>query len=404
MTEARYRVLVVASHPVQYASPIFQRMAQHPRLEILVAYCDMQGAKVGVGVGADPEFGIEVAWDIPLLEGYQWVELPNRSLRPSLGRFFGLVNPELWRLVRGGKFDAVVFFTGYRYLTFWIGMAAAKISRRPSLFATDAHDLSARDKNKLKVHLKRWVLPWIYSLPEVVMVPSSGGFELMRTLGIPAERIALTPYTIDNDWWTRHAENVNRAKVRMQWGIPTDALVVLFCAKLQPWKRPKDLLRAFAKANIPNAWLAIAGEGPLRASLEKEAKSLGISARARFLGFVNQSALPEVYRSADLFVLPSDYEPFGVVVNEAMLCGCPVVVSDRVGARFDLVRAGETGFVYPVGDLNALARILTEVLPNRQRLQIISKAAKSRMANWSPHENIEASVEAIARAVRLRSC
>jgi glycosyltransferase involved in cell wall biosynthesis len=399
MSDARYRVLLVASHPVQYASPIFRRMVHHPKLDILVAYCSLQGAKAGT----DPGFGMEVAWDIPLLEGYPWEQLPNYSLRPRLERFFGLVNPRIWKLVRSGKFDAIIFFTGYLCLTFWIGFAAAKVSRRPLLFATDAHSLSARDKQNWKVHLKRWVLPWIYRLPDVVIVPSSGGFELMRSLGILPERIALTPYTVDNDWWISQAQNVNRYEVRRRWGVPPNAMVVLFCAKLQPWKRPQDLLRAFAQADISNAWLTIAGEGPLRTSLEEEAKALGVSARVRFLGFVNQSELPGLYRSADLFVLPSDYEPFGVVVNEAMLCGCPVIVSDRVGARFDLVREGQTGFVFPVGEISSLARILKEVLPDRQRLQIISRAATQRMASWSPRDNIEASVEAIEQAVRLRS-
>lgn len=79
-------------------------MAQHPRLNILVAYCSLQGAKPGV----DPEFGVEVVWDIPLLEGYPWVEVPNKSPRPGLGRFFGLINPGLWELVGKGSFDAVV--------------------------------------------------------------------------------------------------------------------------------------------------------------------------------------------------------------------------------------------------------------------------------------------------------
>ena len=399
MNSAPYRVLLVATHPVQYATPIFRRMAHHPKLDILVAFCSLQGAKAGT----DPGFGMEVAWDIPLLEGYPWVELRNCALRPRLGRFFGLVNPGIWKLARSEKFDAIIFFTGYLYSTFWMGFAAAQASRKPLLFATDAHTLGSLDKQNWKVHLKRWVLPWMYRLPDVVIVPSSGGFELMRSLGIPAERIALTPYTVDNDWWIHQAQNVNRAEVRGRWGIPLDASVVLFCGKLQPWKRPQDLLRAFAEANISNAWLAIAGEGPLRASLEEEAKSMGIFNQVRFLGFVNQSALPEVYSSVDLFVLPSDYEAFGVVVNEAMLCGCPVIVSDRVGARFDLLQEGETGFVFPAGDVSSLARILKEVLPDRQRLQIISRAAAHRMASWSPHDNIEATVKAIEQAIRLRS-
>src|SRR5882672_7273927 len=79
---ARRRLLLVGSHVVQYSSPIFQKLAQDPRLEILVAYCSMQGAEACV----DPEFGVEVAWDTPLFEGYPWVHVPNRALRPGLGR------------------------------------------------------------------------------------------------------------------------------------------------------------------------------------------------------------------------------------------------------------------------------------------------------------------------------
>src|ERR1019366_3085506 len=96
--EMRRRLLIVGSHVVQYSSPIFQRMAQDPRLEIMVAYCSMQGAQAGV----DPGFGVEVSWDTPLLEGYPWVHVPNRALRPGIARFFGLFNPGLWKLIRGG--------------------------------------------------------------------------------------------------------------------------------------------------------------------------------------------------------------------------------------------------------------------------------------------------------------
>src|SRR6202171_767440 len=113
--EARRRLLIVGSHVVQYSSPVFQRLAQDPRLEIMVAYCSMQGAQPGV----DPGFGVEVSWDTPQLEGYPWVHVPNRAPRPGIGRFFGLFNPGLWKLIRGGKFDAV-FRGGYFYATAWI--------------------------------------------------------------------------------------------------------------------------------------------------------------------------------------------------------------------------------------------------------------------------------------------
>lgn len=199
------------------------------------------------------------------------------------------------------------------------------------------------------------------------------------------------------------SDGVDRTEIRRNWGVPPDAVVVLFCAKLQPWKRPQDVLQAFAKDSVRGAYLIYVGEGPMRANLESEARALGIADRVRFLGFVNQSGLPSVYRSADVLVLPSEYDAFGVVVNEAMLCGCAAIVSDRVGARFDLVQEGETGFVFPAGDVGALSALLRQILGSPDRLKVLGTAARKRMETWSPHQNLEATIVALERAVLFRS-
>ncbi len=399
MSERPYRVLFVLTHPVQYMSPLLRMMSKHPKLDILAAYCSLQGAQPEM----DPDFGREVAWDIPLLDGYPWVQVPNRSLRPGLGRFFGLLNLGLWKKVRAGNFDAVVILTGYRYAAFWIAALAAKSKGLPILFGTDAHHIAPRDGRDWKMKFKKLFWPRLYGFADVVIVPSTGGVNLMHSLGVPSGRVVLTPYSVDNQWWTEQSADVNPSAVRAEWQIPEDASVVLFCAKLQPWKRPHDLLRAFAKANVKGAYLVFAGDGPLRASLETEARTLGIAERARFLGFVNQSGLPRVYTASDLFVLPSEYEPFGVVVNEAMLSGCAVIVSDQVGARFDLVRNGETGYVFPMGNIDALAALLADLLPAREKLQQMGSLARQRMADWSPKQNIEGVIHAIDVALRGRS-
>jgi glycosyltransferase involved in cell wall biosynthesis len=228
---------------------------------------------------------------------------------------------------------------------------------------------------------------------------SSGGIQFMRRLGIPIERVVLTPNVVDNIWWVGKVAQVDRQAVRQRWNIPEDALVVLYCGKLQAWKRPIDLLHAFAQANIENAYLVLAGEGPLRSELEMEVQRLGISEKVRFLGFVNQSQLPPVYRASDVLVLPSAYEAFVLVVNEAMLCGLPAIVSDRVGAKWDLVEDGVTGFVYPCGDVAALARILRDLLSNREKLEKMGRTAQQRIANWSPQKHVDGIVEAVERAI-----
>jgi glycosyltransferase involved in cell wall biosynthesis len=212
----------------------------------------------------------------------------------------------------------------------------------------------------------------------------------------------MTPYVVENDWWEQEATRVDVKQVRQGWGIPEDASVALFCAKLQPWKRPQDALDAFAEATVPGSYLVFAGDGPLREQLEARARVLAVADRVRFLGFVNQSGLPSVYRACDVLVLPSEYEPFGVVVNEAMLCGLPAIVSDRVGARYDLVEEGKTGFVFPCGDTKVLSPLLRELLSDRERLGQLGEMARQRMEMWSPRQNLDAFVTAVERAVVLR--
>jgi glycosyltransferase involved in cell wall biosynthesis len=394
-----YRILCICSHPVQYASAGLRLMAAHPRLDIHVAYCSLQGAQTGV----DPDFGREIEWDVPLLDGYSWTHVRNRSLRPGLGRFFGLVNPGLWKMTRRGHYDAVILYTGYRYASFWIAVAAAKLGGAAVLFGTDASSNHSREIAWWKLPLKSLVLPAIYRLADGKWAASPAGKEYLKTLRIPEEEIGIVPLVVDNDWWSARASEVDRAAVRRGLGVPEAAPVVLFCAKLQPWKRPLDLLRAFAMAEVREAHLVFAGEGALATTLVSEAQSLGISDRVHFLGFRNQTQLPAVYRSADIFVLPSEYDPCPAVVCEAMLCGLPVILSDQVRGRFELIDTGQTGFVFRCGDIEGLATLLGKVMANRERLAAMGLSARQVMKNCSPQTNVRDFMELLDRTLRTHS-
>jgi hypothetical protein len=94
-------------------------MAQHPRVDLRVGYCSLRGAKATY----DPEFTATVKWDIPLLEGYEWTEIPNQGSDSE--SFFGLCNFGVWNLVRDGQFDAIICLTGYIRASFWIAFFAA---------------------------------------------------------------------------------------------------------------------------------------------------------------------------------------------------------------------------------------------------------------------------------------
>jgi len=393
--QRRYRVLEVAAHPVQYASANFREMARHPRIDLSVAYCSLRGAEAA----HDPEFGRAVQWDVPLLDGYPWIQVPNRG--DGGESFWGLWNPGLWKLIRAGNFDAIIGLTSYRRASFWITYLAARSRGIPFIFGTDASTIEPRESHPWKLFLKRRAWPLLFRLATQVLVVSTPGREMMQSLGVPPGRIALLHNTVDNAWWLSASEASDRSVVRASWGIDAtdpDERVIVFCAKLQPWKRPLDLLRAFAKAGLPKTSLIIAGEGPLRAQMESEVAMLGLAHRVRFLGFVNQSQLPAIYAASDLMVLPSEYEPFAMVVNEAMLCGCPVAVSDRVGAAKDLVAPVAPDFVFPHGDVAALADTLRRIFSDPARLKSLRSAVRTRMETWSPRENVAGALAAIDRA------
>lgn len=395
-TDRRYRVLTVATHPVQYASANFREMARHPRFDLKVAYCSLRGAEPGL----DPEFGTTIQWDVPLLDGYDWVRVPNRGNGGE--SFWGLWNPGLWKLVRSESFDALICLTSYRRASFWLCYFAARSRGIPFFFGTDASSFEPREPRPWKRFVKGLVWPRLFRLASQVIVVSTPGREMVQSLGIPEERIALIHNTVDNNWWVSASDKVDRAAVRASLHIDNDARVIVFCAKLQPWKRPRDLLRAFAKAAIPHSVLLIVGEGPSRASLEAEAATLGLGDHIRFLGFVNQTALPSIYTAADLMVLPSEYEPFALVVNEAMLCGCPALVSDRVGAARDLVAPVSPELIFPHHDVDALATTLQRAFADPSRLQSLRLAVRARMESWSPRENVTAALAAIERAHALQ--
>src|SRR5258707_259810 len=228
----------------------FRLMAQYAQLDFHVAYCGMRGAEAG----HDPEFGHSVKWDVPLLDGYAWTHVPNHG--SGAESFFGLRNPGLWKFIRKGQFDALVCFVSYRRATFCISFLAAKATRAAFLFGADTITLAPLDGRMWKRPIKRFTWPLLFRLADQVIVPSSGTRELMLSLGIPEERVTLTPNIVENDWWIEQSASVDRAAVRHSWGASADDMIVLFCAKIQAWKGLLDLLRAFAEPDFPRAFLS----------------------------------------------------------------------------------------------------------------------------------------------------
>ena len=397
MSSRRYRVLVVSSQPVHNEACSLRLITEEPDFDLTVAYCTLPEARLWRG----PEYLTKQLFSTNPPEGYHWISVPNRAPWPRLDRFWGLVNPALVPLIRRGRFDCCIVY-GYGYASCWFAMAAARSARIPVVLTTDATTLDSANGSPWRALAKRFAVPTIYRSADLVLAPSTATVRFLRGLGVPEARVVCTPYVVDNERIARLADASNRAAIRDRWGIPHNAVIALFCGKLLDRKRPVDLVRAFAAARVERSYLVVVGDGPFRGAVEAAAQSLGVADRVRLLGLVPYEELPAAYVASDLLVHPASHEPWGLPVNEAMVCGIPAIVSDRVGAGPDLVVPGKTGFVFPAGDVQALTVLLQRVLARPDELRALGEAARERMRHWSPRDNAAAVMTAVRELVDRR--
>jgi glycosyltransferase involved in cell wall biosynthesis len=351
----RTRLAFLTSHPIQYHAGWFRALALDPSLDLQVLYCRNAEPREQARAG----FGVAFAWDVPLLEGYAYRFLRNVSSRPAIGRFGGLDTPELETVIRQEQFDAVVV-NGWHYKSAWQGIRACWRAQVPVLVRSDSHLRTARHpiKRLLKAAPYRWFIPRLNGCLAVGRWSS----DYFLHYGARSERVFVVPHAIDPSFACNAQQlSPRRDEFRQRWGLQSGQTVFLFAGKFIGKKRPTDFVDAIrlAHGKDPRIVGLMVGDGPLRASCERLVQDAQLP--IRFAGFLNQSEIAQAYLAADALVLPSDgEETWGLVVNEAMICGRPALVSDRVGCGPDLVATGKTGFVFPLGDVEALGAQMVE--------------------------------------------
>ena len=378
------RIGFLISHPIQYYAPIFRELARRCELTVFFAHRQTpeQQARAGFGVAFD--------WDVDLLSGYHSRFLVNVARQPSTDRFTGCDTPGVADEIALGRFDAFVV-PGWALRSYWQAVRACRRLGVPVLVRGDSQLVSRRNST-IRI-VKALAFSQLLRRFDGFLYVGQRNREYLLHYGAPAERLFFSPHCVDNDAFAAASSGIHRQQGRRR---------VLFVGKLIGRKHPADLLHAVARLRDKPVQIAFAGAGELEPELRKIAAASSV--HADFMGFVNQSELPAVYASADVLVLPSDgQETWGLVVNEAMACGIPAVVSDAVGCGPDLIEPGRTGATFPLGDVAALASAIENVLsfdaePTRRYL-----AAK--MAVYSPARAATAIVDAattLAARARLQ--
>ena len=390
MLRQRYRLAILAPHPVGYHLAFYRALAAHPRIDLMVWYC----SDMGISGQLDPEFGIPLVWDDPamVLNGYPYRFLRNVSPLRAAGRFWSLLNPGIPSILFRERYDALLI-PGYAYASYLLGFLAAWVSRTPVLLRGETH-LKAHPPGGLQGIGKRLLIKTLLKGTRACLNIGTPSLLFYRAYRVPDQRIFFSPYSVDNEFFHRESRRLRpqRGELKRSLGIDPELPVILFCGKLIPRKRPGDLLTAFQRLSHPAALLFV-GEGPLRGSLEKSARS---DPRVIFSGFIGQRELPKYYAIADLFVLPSERETVAVVVAEAMACGLPLLLSDAIPSHVDFVRQGENGFVFPLGDIGALSSYLERLLGDETLLRRMGQRSFQMIQDWSPQASVAGVLKALA--------
>lgn len=402
------RVAYLLSHPIQYQSPLLRLLAQQPGLDLTVFYT----SDFSLREYHDKGFNRDIHWDVPLLAGYRHQVLP-RLLDGSAISFFRPLNRGIFQALRRGRYD-VLWIHGYATLNSWMAMTAAKVLRIPVLMRTDS-TLIDHPRSPAKLALKQVFFAAMRPFIHGVLTVGERNAEYWRHHLGPSIPQYSVPYAVDNEFFRQRAEaaSATRDQLRQELNLEPGRPIILFASKFLARKRCIDLVDAFLKLCGENGssdansapYLLIVGEGEQRSEIETRLRRLPPNRGAgdvHLLGFRNQSELPRYYDLCDIFVLPSIHEPWGLVVNEVMNAGRPIIVSDEVGCQPDLVIDGDNGLVFPARNVGELANALRYMLANPSERMRMGQRSLARIQSFTFEGNARALMTAFNKAAACK--
>jgi glycosyltransferase involved in cell wall biosynthesis len=376
------RVAVVSPEPTPYRAPLFDRVAARPEIELTVIYA--------AHTVAGRTWNVEPRHPSVFLRG---VRIPG--VRRILDHEYP-VTPGVWGALSAARPDCAIV-SGWSTFAAQAAIVWCRLRSVPFLLIVESHDIGPRAGWRRAV--KGAVVPRIVRRSAGALVTGALAGTSMVTRGVPSDRVRVFANTIDVEGWGERADRLatRRGELRRALGLAHDDVAVLCVARLWPEKGHDTLIRAVAAAGDPRLVLVLAGEGPERERLQSLARELGV--RLLLAGDLPHERVIEAYCAADVFALLSNREPWAVVVNEAAACGLPLVLSDRVGAAFDLLRDGENGSLVPAGDVSAAAEALRRLAGDRDTRLLAGARSRDLARPWGYGPSVENLVTAVQEAV-----
>lgn len=356
------------SHPIQYQTPLIKKLNKVSEFDLSVFYFSDYSLKKYFDKGMN-KF---IKWDLDLTGRYKY-NVIDRSNQNFIKFFFSF-----YKLIKNKKFDYFLIH-GYQNSKYLISILILKLLNIKILMRNESNNFNY-EKNFIKRLFTRFFYFFLNFFIYKFLYIGSKNKEFYTENNIKSHKLIFCPYTVDNDFFYSHSKKKYKKK----------EIIILYVAKLISKKNPELLIKAYIKLlkkNNNKIKLFMVGDGHLKKFLKK--KYSNYKNHIFFLGFKNQKKLGKYYKKADIFVLPSSKEPWGLVVNEAMCFELPVITSNKVCASYDLVRNGYNGYSFKSNSVKDLHKCLIKIVFNKKKIKKMGTNSKKIIKNWNINKTID---------------
>lgn len=360
-----------------YRIPVFNELASDERIELEVLFfSESEGRR---------------SWRIP----WERICFRHRVLPGFLitHRYQGgpiFFNPGILTALWRGKYQAVICF-GYHHPTIWLALLWCRFSGARALLWSESTLIDARSSVKILEQVKRYILRFF----DGFLAAGKNQVKYLNHLGASTEQIWVAPDAVDSDFFSDQSRVLSYRKSDIKKSLGVDGLVILYVGRMLDAKGIPDLLDAFELLiSRQQATLFLVGDGPDLAYYQDLCRVRELTS-VRFEGFRSQNELPRYYAIADVLVFPTHSDPWGLVLNEAMSAGLPVICSTAAGAAADLVRPGRNGFLHEPGDVQTLKGHLLMVLRDDWLRRRMGAASREIIEDFSPRKMAQGFEEAL---------
>ena len=374
------RLAIITTHPIQYNAPLFALLEARGKIKIKVFYTwgeDVLENKY------DPGFDKNIEWDIPLLEGYEYVFVANVANSPGSHHYKGVHNPTLIKEIQEWGANALLVY-GWNFKSH---LAAIRFFYKKVHVFFRGDSTLLDEKIGVKQLLRQIFLKFVYSYIDKALYAGIANKAYFKAMGLKEEKMVFMPHAIDNSRFSANEKYKNEAKLlKAKLGIEKGALIFLFAGKLDHNKNVALLIKAFIGTNTKVHYLLIVGNGVKETELKEMSK---LHNNIIFLNFQNQQQMPAIYAASDVFVLPSKSETWGLSINEAMAAGKPIIASNTIGATFDLVVNDVNGFIFKSGDVTHLRKTLEHFINDVNAVSLMGKVSLEMIHKYSYAKDCE---------------